>query len=90
MASYSITFSELEELGMQYVCADTNDWVNNACKERARLAVEEAFNDAVNAFISRGEAMPGSKEEIIKLAYQKGYIIPYKDHYIGNTTPTQI
>ena len=29
-------------------------------------------------------------EEIIKLAYQKNYIIPYKDRNTGNTTPTQI
>lgn len=89
MTDYTISYTELEDLGMLYICADTLEWVNNACKERARLAVEEAFTDAVNAFVSRGEAMPGTKEEIIKLAYQKGYIVAYKDRVVSNITPIQ-
>ena len=89
MTDYTVSYTELEELGMIYVCANTELWVANACKERARLAVEEAFTDAVNAFVSRGEVMPGTMEEITKLAFEKGYLIPYKDRVPDIVTPVQ-
>lgn len=89
MTDYTISYTELEDLGMLYICANTSEWVNNVCKERARIAIEETFTDAVNAFVSRGESMPGTKEDIIKLAFEKGYLIPYKDRVPDIITPIQ-
>ncbi len=39
--NYTVTLTETEKKGMEYVALDPQDWVENAMKERARIAVDE-------------------------------------------------
>lgn len=41
MADYTITLTETEKLGMEYIAADVNEWITNSAINRARIAVEE-------------------------------------------------
>jgi hypothetical protein len=41
MADYTITLTETEKMGMEYIAVDVDDWITNAATNRARIAVEE-------------------------------------------------
>ena len=38
---YTITLTDTERKAMEYIAADVDDWITNAAKNRARIAVEE-------------------------------------------------
>lgn len=90
MYEYNVELSELEYLAMQYVCMDINEWIQNSVHDRARMAIEQVINDAIKEFLDKGESMPGSKEEIIQLAYHRGYLRPLSavtQEELANNTP---
>ena len=45
---YTITLTDTEKKSMEYVAADVKDWIDNAAKNRARIAKEKiiALNTA--------------------------------------------
>jgi hypothetical protein len=72
--NYTITLTETEKLAMEYVAYDPQDWVENAFKERARIAIDEIIKLAVEKFLAANQTIPGSKEEIVAAAYSNGWI----------------
>lgn len=72
--NYTITLTETEKKAMEYIAYDPQQWVENAMKERARLAVEEIVKIAVEKFLELGQTIPGSREEIVAAAYNNGWI----------------
>lgn len=91
MYDYTVTLSSIEDQAMSYIAYNVDDWIQNAVHERARLAFDQAFNDAMQEFLLRGEPMPGSREEIVALAFAKGYLKTLKEvtdeAMNSNTTP---
>ena len=74
MNNYTITLTETEKLAMEYVAYDPQTWVENAFKERARIAIEEIVALAVQKFLAANQTIPGSREEIVAAAYSNGWI----------------
>ena len=72
--NYTITLTETEKLAMEYVAYDPQDWVENAMKERARIAIDEIVKLAVEKFLASNQTIPGSKEGIVAAAYSNGWI----------------
>jgi hypothetical protein len=72
--NYTIELTETEKLALEYVAYDPQDWVENAMKERARLATEEIVKIAVDKFLEAGQTIPGSREEIVAAAYANNWI----------------
>lgn len=72
--NYTITLTETEKLAMEYVAYDPQTWVENAFKERARIATEEIIALAVKKFLEVNQTIPGSREEIVAAAYSNGWI----------------
>jgi len=72
--NYTITLTETEKLAMEYVALDPQEWVENAMKERARIAIDEIVKIAVDKFLEINESIPGSKDEIVSQAYSRGWI----------------
>jgi hypothetical protein len=72
--NYTITLTETEKLAMEYIAYDPQDWVENAMKERARLATEEIVKIAVDKFLEVGQTIPSSREEIVAAAYENNWI----------------
>lgn len=62
--SYTITLTDVEQKGMEYISTDVNFWIQNAVHERARLAIEELVQNHINEKLAAGEAVSGTKEEI--------------------------
>jgi len=44
MANYTISLTDTETKSLEYVAASNQDWIDNAVKERARIAKEEIIS----------------------------------------------
>ena len=85
--NYTITLTETEKLAMEYIAYDPQTWVENAFKERARIATEEIVALAVQKFLAANQTIPGSKEEIVAAAYANNWIQTAK--YITDNPTTE-
>jgi hypothetical protein len=72
--NYTVTLTETEKLAMEYIAYDAQEWIENAIKERARIAIEEIVTLAVQKFLAANQTIPGSREEIVAAAYSNGWI----------------
>ena len=61
---YTITLTDTEKSAMEYVAYDPQEWIENAAKERSRIAIEEIVKLAVDKFLEAGQPIPGSRDEI--------------------------
>jgi hypothetical protein len=65
MPKYTIELSDVEQRAMEYVATDVDFWIQNAVHERARLAIEEMVQTHIQDKLTKGEAISGTKEEIV-------------------------
>ena len=73
--SYTVGITTGEYKALQYVMIDQNDWVNNALKNRARIATDEIVNLYTQFKINKGEAITAvGSTAIIEAAYNEGVI----------------
>lgn len=86
MATYTVNYSNAENLAMTYIAADVDEWVQNAAHERARIAVEEIVKICIEKCLETNTQIPGSKEEMVELAFEQGWVISASDR---NTTILQ-
>lgn len=68
MATYTITLSDAEDKAFHVVALSAQDWIDNAVHERARIAIDEIVNAEVQRKLAIGEAITGSKEDIVNAA----------------------
>lgn len=71
---YTINYTETENLAMQSIALSVDDWIQNACHERARIAIDEIVKIAVEKFLEQGSTIPGSREEIVAAAFTNGWV----------------
>lgn len=79
MTDYVVTLTDTERMAMEFIAADTNDWIQHAAHERARVAIEEIVQISVQKFLEAGQSIPGSKDEIVAAAYANGWIKTAQD-----------
>ncbi len=73
--SYTVGISTGEFKALQYVMTDQDWWVNNALKERARIATKDITNIYTNYKINKGEAITAiGTTAVIEAAYAEGVI----------------
>ena len=73
--SYTVGITTGEYKALQYVMIDQNDWIENAIKNRARIATDEIQTLYTNFKISKGEAITAvGSTAIIEAAYAEGVI----------------
>jgi len=86
MTTYTIQFTQTEDLAMHYVAVSADEWIQNAAHERARIAIEEIVQIAVQKFLENNQSIPGSREEIVAAAFSNGWVKSAADR---NTERTQ-
>jgi hypothetical protein len=74
MTTYTVNYTETEDLAMQYAAASVDDWIQNAAHERARIAIDEIVKIAVEKFLEAGQTIPSSREEIVAAAFTNGWV----------------
>ena len=84
--NYTIELTETERLALEYVAYDPQDWIENATKERARIATEDIVKIAVDKFLEANQTIPSSREEIVAAAYANNWIQTAK--YRTDNAPT--
>ena len=73
--SYTVGITTGEYKALQYVIPDQQDWIENALKNRARIATEQIQNLYTTYKINRGEAITAiGSTAIIEAAYAEGVI----------------
>ena len=73
--SYTVGITTGEYKALQYVMVDQNDWVNNALKNRARIATDEIINLYTQFKVNKGEAITAvGTTAVIEAAYAEGVV----------------
>tara|TARA_B100001778_G_C18385358_1_gene537214 strand:- start:44 stop:286 length:243 start_codon:yes stop_codon:yes gene_type:complete len=73
--SYTVGITTGEYKALQYVMIDQNDWIENAIKNRARIATQEIQTLYTNFKIDKGESITAvGSTAIIEAAYAEGVI----------------
>ena len=80
MTTYTINYTEAEEKAMSYIAFSVDDWIQNAAHERARVAIEEIVKITVEKCLENNIQIPGSKDEMVLLAFQQGWVIAAADN----------
>jgi hypothetical protein len=68
MATYTITLSDAEDKALHVVALSAQDWIDNAVHERCRIAMEEIVAAEGQRKLAAGEAITGSKDDIVMAA----------------------
>ena len=74
MNTYTIELTNAEKMAMEYVAYNPQDWVENAMKERARIAIDDIVKLAVEKYLELSITIPGSKDEIVADAYARNWV----------------
>ena len=73
--SYTVGITTGEHKALQYVMVDQNDWIENAIKNRARIASDEIVNLYTQFKINKGEAITAvGTTAVIEAAYAEGVV----------------
>ena len=73
--SYTVGITTGEYRALQYVMVDQNDWVNNALKNRARIASKDIVIKYTQFKVDKGEAITAiGTTAIIEAAYAEGVV----------------
>lgn len=72
---YTITLTEAEQKAMEYVAADVFEWIDNAAKNRARIAIDEICQYYTNYKLENNQPITATnKEEIVLAAFEEGLL----------------
>lgn len=74
MTTYTIELTAAEDAALSYVAFSQNDWIQNAVHERCRIAIEEIVQITVQKCLQTGIQIPGSKEDMVALAFDQGWV----------------
>lgn len=71
---YTITLTDAEDKALSYEALSQQDWIENAVKERCRIAIDEIVKICVEKCLENNVQIPGSKDEMVTLAFSQGWI----------------
>mgnify|MGYP003335972188 CR=1 FL=1 len=63
--TYTVELTEAENKALGVVAYDQLEWIENAVKQRCRIAIDEIVNQEVQRKLSLGEPITGSKDDIV-------------------------
>lgn len=72
--NYTITLSAAEDKALSYAALSQQDWIDNAVHERARIAIDEIVQIAVQKCLEAGIQIPASKDAMVDLAFEQGWV----------------
>tara|TARA_Y100000816_G_C26009778_1_gene527889 strand:- start:128 stop:406 length:279 start_codon:yes stop_codon:yes gene_type:complete len=71
---YKITLTDTEDKALAYAAASQQDWIDNVIHNRCRIAIDDIVKIAVDKFLEAGESMPGDKDQIVAIAFERGWV----------------
>ena len=71
MPDITITLTDTQLKGLEYVALSPQDWAENAVTERARIANDEIVQMYTNRALDEGVAIPATRELIVADAFTR-------------------
>jgi hypothetical protein len=72
---YTITLTEAENLALQYVAADPQEWVDNAVHNRSAIAIDEICDLYVKHKLDNNQPITATnKSDMVLAAYEEGLV----------------
>lgn len=70
---YTITLTDAENKALAFVAVSPQDWIDNAVKERCRLAIEEIFQSEVQRMLADPSIteIPADRDAVVLAANVK-------------------
>jgi hypothetical protein len=75
MTQYTTTLTQAEDMALAYAASSQQDWIDNVVKNRCRIAIEEIVKIAVEQAMENGVQLPTSKDAVVAMAFEKGWVI---------------
>lgn len=72
--NYTITLTAAEDAALSYVALSQDNWIQNAVHERCRIAVDEIVGVTVQKCLETNTQIPGTKDDIVVLAFERGWV----------------
>ena len=72
--NYSIILTQAEDSALSVVALSQDEWIQNAVKERCRVAIDEIVQVTVQKCLETNVQIPGSKDEMVSLALSNGWV----------------
>lgn len=73
MPNITITLTDTQMKGLEYVAVSPQEWAENAVTERARLANDEIVQMYTNRALDEGVQIPATRELIVADAFVRGW-----------------
>ena len=73
--SYTVSLNATEEQAMRYVAMNPQEWVDNAVKNRARIAIDEIVALYTKRALDEGVQIPTTRGDIVKDAYAREWVM---------------
>lgn len=74
MTTFNIALTFSEAKALEYIAQSPEEWAASVVQERARIAGDEIIKIAVNKFLELGHSIPGNRDEIIRAAFDRGWV----------------
>jgi hypothetical protein len=74
MKEYRIELSDAQDLALSYATSVQQDWIHNAVENRCRTAMDEIVQICVDKCLAENIAIPGTRDDIVTLAFTKGWV----------------
>jgi len=68
MITYTITLTDAENKALGYVAVSQQEWIDNAIKNRCRIAIDEIFTLEAERIAANGGQISGTKDDIVMSA----------------------
>lgn len=75
MSLYNITLTSAEDMALSSIALSQDEWIQNAVHARCQVAIDEIVQIAVAMCLAQNIQVPGSKDEIVQLAFQNGWVV---------------
>ena len=75
----TITLTETQKKGLDYVTPSIQDWSDNAVHNRARIAIDEIVDIYTKKALDEGVQIPATRELIVDDAFTRGWVKTAED-----------
>jgi len=80
MAKYETELTDTEDKAMTYACLSTQDWADNALKNRARVAIDDIVASNMKHCNANGIAIATGEDKQVEQAFTLGVVKTAKEH----------
>ena len=74
MTQYTVELTQAEDMALAYATYSQQEWISESIKQRCRMAIDHVIAIAVEKSVETNTPLPTSKDEIVFLAFEQGWV----------------